>query len=88
MTILINMPGWWFSVCCELSGSIAIPQNEEQGQGEDNSYDARVAPSLSPDGQKHDIFSSAQMQSRKSTGAADAIEAALSSGTLACCAET
>ena len=64
--------------------AVSILQNDEQGSREENSSDTRVAPASSHNTgiHRHDSLSSTQASAepRKSTGAVDAIEAALSSG--------
>ena len=61
-----------------------MQQNEEQGSREDISSETRVEPASSHGTGNHrlDSLSSTQasVEPRKSTGAVDAIEAALSSG--------
>ena len=86
---------WWHhrsNECCFLHcgilqiEAVSILQNNEQGSREENSSETRVAPASSHDTgiHRHDSLSSTQAtaEPRKSTGAVDAIEAALSSGEL------
>ena len=78
--------------CCSLHcgvleiEAISISQNDDQGSREENSSETRVAPASSHNTgiHRHESLSSTQASAepRKSTGAVDAIEAALSSGEL------